>query len=176
MLSLIVDILGMAKIGAGKMSFARSAVEAAPAVREAVSMLKLLSRRKGLTLALAAPDALPPPWAERRRLVQIVQNRVSNAITFTDEGRIDVTLTVKGATLRITVAETGRGMTEADIERALTPFEQVDSARDATLGAGLGLPLVKALVEQQDGRLALRSAPSRGTTAIIHLPLAQEQP
>ena len=174
LLSLIVDILDMSKLDAGQMQVHQTEVDPEPAIREAVGMLSLQARKKGLKLRLAMPPALPAVWAERRRVVQIVQNLVSNAVKFTEAGSVTVSAAVAGDMLRLSVADTGRGMTEDEIALALIPFQQVRSLdmREAQEGTGLGLPLVKALTELQGGRLSIESQPGAGATASVTLPLS----
>jgi two-component system cell cycle sensor histidine kinase PleC len=172
MLSLIVDILDMSRIEAGRMPLNREEVHAAEAAAEAAMMLTPQARAKGLWIDAAVPADLPPVWAERRRLVQMLQNLLSNAVKFTSSGGVRVGAHVEGGRLHIVVADTGRGMTAAEIEIAMTPFAQV-AGRDMIDGSGLGLPLVKAMAEMQDGDLHIRSEPGRGTEVIVCLPLAR---
>jgi PAS domain S-box-containing protein len=174
LLSLIVDILDMSKIEAGQMPVSRTAVDPRPAIEEAMAMLALPARNKGLALSLDAQPALPPVWAERRRLVQIVQNLVSNAVKFTAAGGVTVRAFVEGDAFRLEVADTGVGMGADEIRVALTPFQQVrrGDESDALDGTGLGLPLVKALVELHGGTLRIDSARGAGTTVRVGLPLA----
>ena len=177
LLSLIVDILDMSKLDAGQMKAHQSILHPEPPIREAVGMLSLQARKKGVKLRLALPPALPAVWAERRRVVQIVQNLTSNAVKFTDKGSVTVSAAVEGDMLRISVADTGRGMTETEIALALVPFQQVrcPDGRETLEGTGLGLPLVKALAELQGGRLIVESAPGAGTTVSVTLPLSLVQ-
>ncbi len=175
LLSLIVDILDMSKIEAGQMPVSRAAVDPAPAIDEALAMLALPARTKGLTLSVDMAPGLPAVWAERRRLIQIVQNLVSNAVKFTRAGGVTVRAFVEGGEFRLEVADTGVGMGADEIRIALTPFQQVrrGDGSDALDGTGLGLPLVKALVELHGGTLAIDSALGAGTTVRIGLPLAR---
>lgn len=172
LLSLIVDILDLSRIEAGRMPLNCAAVDVADAVAEAVMMLTPQARAKGLILEVALPPDLPAVWAERRRLIQMMQNVVSNAVKFTSAGAVRVGAHVSGDRLHIVVADTGRGMTDLEIQTAMTPFAQV-AGRDMIDGSGLGLPLVKAMAEMQDGDLGIRSEPGRGTEVTISLPLAR---
>ena len=176
LLSLIVDILDMSKIEAGQMPVNRTAVAPGPAIEEALAMLALPARAKGLTLNYEADPDLPPVWAERRRLVQIVQNLVSNAVKFTREGAVRVRAGVEDGAFLLVVADSGIGMTREEVRIALTPFQQVrrGDGADVVDGTGLGLPLVKALVELHGGALAIDSVRDRGTTVRVTLPLAPQ--
>jgi signal transduction histidine kinase len=98
---------------------------------------------------------------------------MSNAVKFTPAGgRVTVSAAVDAAGAVIAVADTGIGMTAADIPVALEPFRQIDGVMSRRFdGTGLGLPLTKALVELHGGSLEIASAPGRGTTVQIRLPL-----
>ncbi|MFN3614285.1 MAG: PAS-domain containing protein, partial [Rubrimonas sp.] len=172
LLSLIVDILDLSRIEAGRMPLNREEVDVAEAAAEAAMMLTPQARAKGLLLQTAVPPDLPQAWAERRRLIQMLQNLLSNAVKFTSRGAVRIGAHVEGDRVHIVVADTGRGMTAAEIETAMTPFAQV-AGRDMIDGSGLGLPLVKAMAEMQDGDLRIRSEPGRGTDVTVSLPLAR---
>jgi signal transduction histidine kinase len=104
---------------------------------------------------------------------QILLNLLSNAVKYTPKGgrvALDVALADDGG-LRIVVEDTGIGMAEEDIPRALAPFTQIDSELHRKYqGTGLGLPLTKSLIELHGGRFEIRSAVGVGTSAIVHLP------
>jgi two-component system cell cycle sensor histidine kinase PleC len=174
LLSLIVDILDMSKIDAGKMTVDRQPVDIGAAAAAVVSMLSLQAEKKGLALTLEQPADLPALQGDERRLRQILQNLISNAIKFTETGGIAVSVTASGAECTLSVTDTGPGMTADDIAFAMVPFQQSrrHDSREVTQGTGLGLPLVKALAELHGGRLEIDSTPGRGTTARVVLPLA----
>jgi PAS domain S-box-containing protein len=174
LLSLIVDILDMAKIEAGKMTVTSEAVDIGAAAQAVVSMLSLQAEKKGLSLTLEQPSPLPAIPGEERRLRQILQNLVSNAIKFTKSGGITVSLQASGSACTLAVADTGAGMTADDIAFAMVPFQQSrgHDSRELMEGTGLGLPLVKALTELHGGRLEIDSTPGIGTTVRVVLPLA----
>jgi signal transduction histidine kinase len=172
LLSLIVDILDIARIEAGKMSVGQEPVALAGIVREVAAMLSLQAERKGLRLTLALPPGDTVVPGDPRRLKQVVQNLMSNAVKFTETGEVSVSLEREGAAVRLCVADTGRGMSAEDIAFAMEPFQQrrgMDS-REVMEGTGLGLPLVKALVDLHGGRFELVSEPGRGTDATVWLP------
>ena len=171
LLNLIVDILDMARIEAGKLAVAREPVDLSDVVREVEGRLSLAAARKGLALTVEAPLGLHA-LGDRLRLVQIVQNLVSNAVKFTEAGGVLIRLDLRGAEVAVTVADTGRGMTAEDIAFAMEPFQQKRGldTREVMEGTGLGLPLVRALTELQGGRFLIDSAPGEGTVATVWLP------
>lgn len=172
LLSLILDILDMARIEAGKMTVAREPVDLGDVVGEALSMLSLQAQAKGLSLDVAIPPHAPSVRGDRRRLVQIVQNLLTNAVKFTERGGVTVSIACDGPDLVLSVADTGRGMSTEDIAFAMEPFQQRRGmdGHEVMEGTGLGLPLVKALVELHGGRFEMESAPGVGTTARVVLP------
>lgn len=173
LLSLIVDILDTARVEAGKMSVDRAPVDVARLADEVVAMLTVQAQRRGLTLTLRREPALPLVQGDDRRLKQVMQNLVSNAVKFTDEGGVTIALSSSESAYRIEVVDTGQGMTAEDIAFAMEPFQQrrEGGAHTMTDGTGLGLPLVKAIVELHGGRFVLDSTPGQGTVARVTLPL-----
>lgn len=109
------------------------------------------------------------------RIPQAIDNLISNAIKFTPEsGRVDVTLAQNEEHVTLTVADTGMGMTAADIDHLFERFFRTDSAQAQQIqGSGLGLPIVKAIVEAHDGTITVTSEPNAGTSFVISLPLAR---
>jgi PAS domain S-box-containing protein len=173
LLAIINDILDLSKIEAGQIELHEEAVDAAALIEGVVSLLrqKVETAKLELTLAIAAP--LPSLHADERKLKQVLMNLLSNAIKFTPAGgSIAVTAGVDEAgELRIEVRDDGIGMSPSQIPKALAAFGQIDSglARRHE-GTGLGLPLVKALVELHGGELKLTSALGQGTSAVVTLP------
>jgi signal transduction histidine kinase len=125
----------------------------------------------GVTLSLG--DDLPKLRADERRMTQAVTQLLSNAVKFTPEGG-SVTLSGElddAGALHLRVVDTGIGMAEEDLERAFEPFTQLDDSLARRFGgSGLGLYMVRAIVDAQGGRVRLDSKPGHGTTAEITLP------
>lgn len=172
LLSLINDVLDMSKIEAGKMELAIQALETT-SLAEACRTLVIGMARDGSVVVKIkiAPDCREV-HADPRAAKQMIINLLSNAVKFTPAGGV-VTLGfrhVEGG-VAISVADNGIGMTAADIKKAIQPFGQIDSeiARQRK-GTGIGLTLVKSLVELHGGRLDITSAKGRGTTATLTLP------
>lgn len=165
----------MSRIEAGKMTVAREPVDLAGVVEDARAMLSLQAARKGLRLDATVTPGLPPILGDRRRALQIAQNLLSNAVKFTEQGGVALSLTPDGAGQRLTVTDTGRGMSKEDIAYAMVPFQQARKLDPLEVmeGTGLGLPLVKALVDLMDGRLAIDSVPGVGTTVTVWLPTVE---
>jgi signal transduction histidine kinase len=142
------------------------------------SVVRLLSQKidaAQISLSIDT-DNLPLIRADQRKLKQILMNLLSNAVKFTPPaGKVEIlsSLNPKGD-LSIEVRDTGIGMAAEEIPTALSAFGQVDSTLSRKHeGTGLGLPLVKSLVEIHGGQFVLTSEPGRGTSALIVLPKAR---
>jgi signal transduction histidine kinase len=174
LLSLINDVLDLAKIEAGRMELELSDVEIPELLRSAVSMHSERAGRIGIALALTTEPAGIEIAADERRVRQIVFNLLSNAIKFTPpEGRVDVSARLDDGQVEIAVADTGPGIRAEDLETIFEEFEQTTDGKKSE-GAGLGLPLSRKLVELHGGRLWVESEPGRGSTFRFTLPVLQE--
>ena len=173
LLNIINDVLDLAKLEAGKVEMREVVFSLPAAIRESARLVRDRAREGGLTLDLALAESDPWIVGDERLVKQVILNLLSNAVKFTPPGgRVAVRIEdgPAGAVV-VHVADTGIGMTEEDIPRALAPFGQIDSAftrRHA--GTGLGLPLAKSLVELHGGSLMIRSAPGEGTDIAVTIP------
>jgi len=177
LLDLINDILDMAKIEAGKLELNITDVDVVETVDECIRTVAERAAEGGVSLNVAMPaEGLVFP-ADRRAVLQIVLNLLSNAVKFTPAGgRVDVAAQADGGTVRIEVRDTGIGIAPKDLPRLTKPFEQVcDDPMLSKAGTGLGLALVRALVEQHGGRLTIDSPDRNGTIARVEFPRAAAQ-
>jgi len=171
----------MSKIEAGKLSLRFEPVELEEIAEEALRLVRNRAEAAGLSLVLDFVD-LPEVEADHRAVKQVLLNLLSNAIKFTPRGgRVTVRAERRedalGERVRISVQDTGIGISPQDLERLARPFEQVESQHSKTTqGSGLGLALTKSLVEMHGGLLDLKSAPGQGTTASFSLPVRQSAP
>ena len=174
LLSLINDVLDLAKIEAGKMELELSQVAIPDLLRSAVSMHSERADRAGIALNLnTKPDEIAIT-ADERRVRQIVFNLLSNAVKFTPAlGRIDVSARLDDEQVEIAVADTGPGIAAGDLESIFEEFEQTSEGKQIE-GTGLGLPLSRKLVELHGGRLWAESTPGKGSTFHFTLPVRQE--
>jgi signal transduction histidine kinase len=179
LLNLINDILEVSRIQAGKLQLREEPVAVAAVV---ATCFMLTGQRAGeghVALRREIPDDLPPLLADETRIKQILLNLVSNAVKFTPaDGIVTVTAGLaEDGGISVSVADTGIGMSEADIAVAMQPFQQVDGSLARRYeGTGLGLPLTKALVESHGGTLTIASATGMGTIARIAFPAARTLP
>ena len=164
LLSLINDVLDMAKIEAGKLELHPVRIDIAATVTNALRMVETQAAEVGLTLD-SQIDVDVQLLADERAMMQIFVNLLSNAVKFTKrDGRVTVFVEQRDGGVRIGVEDTGIGMTPDDLAKALEPFGQ--AAHTITVegrGTGLGLPLVKALIEAHGAAFGIESESGLGT-------------
>ncbi len=173
LLSLINDLLDVAKIEAGRMEVEPQMVETERTLESALKFVGSRARERGQTLTIAVEQSAAFLYADERALKQIVINLTSNAVKFTqDGGRIDVSATRNPqGDFELTVADNGPGISRDKIDRIFAPFSQADNRYDRQSGGtGLGLALVRGLCELHGGRAWIESEPGKGTRAIVVLP------
>jgi len=178
LLSLINDLLDVAKIEAGKMEIQPEPLEAKRTFDLALKLISAKAREKRQDLTIAVDPNAPPLFADERALKQILINLTSNAVKFTPEGgRIEVLGTAaRGGGFQISVQDNGPGIPREKLDRIFTPFNQVDNRYDRQAGGtGLGLALIRGLAELHGGRAWLESEPGRGCCAYVVLPLEGER-
>ena len=177
LLSVINDILDISKIQSGRYTIDKAEIAIDEILEAIVSSHRQAAREGDITLELACGADVPNALGDPSKLSQALANLVSNAVKFTQAGgtvRIEARGLENGSGTLVRISDTGIGMNAEDISIAMAPFGQVDGTR-ARLheGAGLGLPIAKALIELHGGTLSLRSTKWIGTEAIVHLPSAQ---
>jgi PAS domain S-box-containing protein len=168
---LIADLMDIARVEAGRFAIEPGRIPTERLVADALDAHRLQAASTSCTLhAELAPD-LPDLWADRERLLQIFENLIGNALKFVDPGgEVSIGATPRNGELVLWVRDTGRGMSADELSH---PFDRFWQARKSDRrGAGLGLPIVKALVEAHGGRIWVESTPGRGTTVFFTLPAA----
>lgn len=173
LLDLINDVLDVSKIEAGKYQLNLGDVDLTTLVRETTRSVRAQRSQKELQLRTTVARNLPNIRADERAIRQILLNLLSNAIKFTPEGgRIRVRAAQdRYGDIRIVVSDTGIGIPKDKIETVLTPFVQLGSIDIANGGGtGLGLPIVKTLVQLHGGTLELKSAHGAWTRVSVRLP------
>nr|WP_233586499.1 ATP-binding protein [Caulobacter sp. 602-1] len=178
LMTILNDILDLSKVEAGKL-----ALDVAPFdIRKSVSQIRLVWREtallKGVELAVEI-DPATPTWlaGDDIRVRQILRNLISNALKFTDAGRVVIRVAPcgreAGEGITLSVSDTGVGMDAAQVDQLFTPFVQGDRTITRRFGGtGLGLAICRRLAEQMGGEIGVESTPGQGSTFTARLPLA----
>jgi signal transduction histidine kinase len=172
LLAIINDILDLSKVEAGKYELAEQDFDADEIMTAALRLVREKVERSDIELRIIPPSGLVQLSADRRALLQVLINLLANALKFTEAGRIVLSGELSdGGGFVYSVADTGIGMTPAQIKIALQPFGQIQNALTrAQSGTGLGLPLSDRMVRLHGGWLEIQSTPGQGTRVNVHLP------
>ena len=176
LLSIISDILDLSKIEAGRMELHEEMIDLAGVVKSCCTIVKESAANAGLVVHTRVPAELPPLYADKRSVRQILLNLLSNAIKFTPAGgRVTVESRLESSgDLALVVRDSGIGMSSEDIEIVLQPFGQVESAHTRSHdGTGLGLPITRSLAEMHGGSMTVESAVGEGTIITVRFPAAR---
>ncbi len=166
LLSLIDDLLDVARIEAGKLRLDQNEVHLVEFLEQIVQMFQLQAQAKGLTFRFEPVDRLPAVvHADERRLRQILINLLANAVKFTDRGGVTFRVSYLRQTARFEVIDTGIGILPEDLSRIFLPFERSLQAQSRSeTGTGLGLTITRMLTGLMGGELLVRSRPGEGST------------
>jgi signal transduction histidine kinase len=171
--TLINDLLDTARLEAGRVDLNVAPVDMPDLIREVAGTLAPLAQEKFIVVSMNASDDTPIALADRHRLEQVLVNLLSNAIKFTpEEGRIDISCGLEpDGMIRCSVSDTGIGMPEDELPYVFDKFHQVRAARtNKQKGTGLGLTIVKYLVEAHGGEVSVVSKVDEGTTFAFTVP------
>jgi signal transduction histidine kinase len=173
LLSLINDILDLAKIEAGRMELELGKFDFSLAVENAMTLVRERATRHGIKLVQTVDERIGDFVGDERKIKQVFLNLLSNAVKFTAEGgRIDVNARMADGSVEVSVTDTGIGIAQKDQEAIFEEFRQVGS--DYTRkreGTGLGLSLTKKFVEMHGGKIWVESELGKGSTFTFTLPI-----
>ena len=166
------DLLKLSQAEAGKLELEFRAVTVEEVIETCVETTRLKIADKDIALTVDCPPGLPCVMGDTRRLQEVLQNLLDNAVQYTPPGgRIAVQATAGDRQIAITVADTGIGIPKAEQERIFERFYRVDAARSREAGGtGLGLSIARHLVEAHGGRIEIESDVGRGSTFKVVLP------
>ena len=172
LLSLINELIDIARIESGEFSLSVEPVAVQPVVQETCQLMAPLAADRSITISQDCPWPGLAVNADRQRLRQILVNLVSNAIKYNRaDGTITLTcLAVSPDQVSLAVAGTGPGIPAAELDRIFDPFERLGAGQTAIEGTGIGLPLARAFAEAMAGHLTVASTPGEGTTFTVTLP------
>jgi two-component system, cell cycle sensor histidine kinase DivJ len=176
LLSVVNGILDVSKMETGNFEITPEPFAPAPAIENCTDLLALKAQESGVELTLRLAADLPEVAADRRAFNQILINLISNALKFTPRGgRVTVSALCDGSKLAVTVEDTGVGIGEADLPRLGEAFFQVRTSYDRRHdGSGLGLSIVKGLVQLHGGEVDIKSRLGEGTRVTVRLPFECE--
>jgi two-component system cell cycle sensor histidine kinase PleC len=170
--TMLTGILELAALNTEQIALAEDAIDLAVMLGCSIEGVMNGASAADIAVSASIPADLPRLRGDRRRLRQVFDQILSNAVKFTPaKGKVRITVDLNSS-LVITISDTGIGMAENDLDKALSAFERVDGllAREHS-GAGIGLALAARLVELHDGGLSIESAPGIGTKVSIAFPL-----
>ncbi len=180
LLTIINDILDIAKIEAGKMSVEIIDTDAAQVAENVIALLRARASQKGIDLNMQYHSAIPERiQTDPIRLKQILTNLVGNAIKFTEKGKVSLEVSCdisnpNQCMIRMDIIDTGVGMTNEQISRIFNAFEQADTSTTRKFGGtGLGLKISKRFVEMLNGTITVSSTPDVGSTFRLEFPVGR---
>ncbi len=175
--ALLDELLDFSKIEAGRLELSEGPVPFGELVAEVVGLFEPKARSKGLEVQLRSSPSLPELiWGDGLRLRQIISNLVGNAVKFTDAGLVSVSVECErrgldAVDVRVTVADTGIGISEDELGRLFEPFGQAHASTAQRYGGtGLGLSIARRLAEAMGGTLTVSSRPGAGSSFRVALP------
>jgi signal transduction histidine kinase len=168
---LIEDLLDVTRLEAGPLTVEPRTISAWQVAADAAAAQRVLASASAVELRLEVPPDLPDVRGDRDRLLQVFENLIGNAIKFTPKGGcITIGAARQDASVRFWIRDTGPGIPAGDQPHLFDRFWQARSARG---GAGLGLPIVKGIIEAHGGRVWVESARGQGSTFVFTVPTAQ---
>jgi signal transduction histidine kinase len=170
--SLINDVLDIAKMEAGKSEWKMEPLLVTDIIEHALSATSAIINQKGLALIKDIDGDLPEIFGDRDRLIQVVINLVSNAVKFTDAGSITCQAKRLNREIRISLIDTGIGLSAEDRSTVFEKFKQIgDTLTDKPKGSGLGLSICKHIIEHHGGKIWVESELGRGSSFSFFLPI-----
>jgi signal transduction histidine kinase len=170
---LIGDILDMSKIEAGKMKLRYELIDVPELANEILANARTIAvgfRKEHLNIHAEVTPNVNTVYADRTRLKQVIYNLMSNAIKFTETGRIRLSMRYEANWFLTSVSDTGIGIKDEDLHLIFEQFRQVDNTLTGVAGTGLGLPISKSLIELHGGQLYVQSASGQGTKFWFKIP------
>ncbi len=175
LLIIINDVLDLSRIESERFSLSPDFINPRDSVTIVLNQLKDEAARKQLDLAVNIADNVPTSiYQDENRFTQILLNLVGNAIKFTEQGRVHVSMSCEDNVLKIAVEDTGIGISQENRKNIFQPFTQADGSITRKYGGtGLGLSICKRLVSTMNGSIDFVSQPEEGSTFFINIPLAE---
>jgi len=177
LLGLINDVLDLSKIEAGRMDLALEEYAVQDVVDSVRASLRSLAVERGLAFESRVPPELPIAYGDAKRIRQCLMNLAGNALKFTRQGRVEITVEQQGDELIYRVVDTGIGIPKDELEKVFDEFRQVDATVTREFGGtGLGLSITRRFIEMHGGRIGVESEPGRGSMFWFAVPLRVRAP
>lgn len=166
------ELLDVARVEAGKIDIERTPVDPGELLDDVADTFAASASERGLALGVVVARDVPRALSlDRQRVQQVASNLLANAIKFTDAGSVELRASWADGTLTVEVEDTGRGMSDDEVARLFSPFEQVsDKLVDRRAGTGLGLWLSRSFVDAMEGTVTVDSQSGRGTRFVVRIP------
>jgi signal transduction histidine kinase len=172
LLQLINDVLDLSKIEAGRMELSLGDYSVYDIVDTVRGSLHSLAAEKGLEFVTGVQKGIPLAYGDGQRITQCLMNLAGNALKFTKQGRVEISVEFQGGMLLYRVSDTGIGIPKDQLETVFAEFRQVDATITREFGGtGLGLSITKKFVEMHDGRIWVESELGKGSTFFFTVPL-----
>lgn len=176
LLGLIEEVLSFSRMEAGQERVALQDLNVAALLDDAIAIVRPMAHAKKLPIVVEVPDNSLQVHSDALKLRQILVNLLTNAVKFTDEGAVTVSVRADERNVRFIVRDTGIGIAEANFESVFEPFWQVEQSAVRRIGGtGLGLSVTRRLAHLLDGQVVVESAPGMGSTFEVRLPRAPRE-
>lgn len=174
---LLDDLLDFDRISRGTMELRKEPTDVVRVIRSTVENMRPQFTNKDVNLEFESARESLVQRVDAMRIAQVFSNLLTNALKFTDpNGKVIVSLETDDERLTVRVEDTGVGIAQADLTRIFDPFEQAEHRGKSNLGLGIGLALVRQLLERHDGKVtAFSKGPGQGSTFVVRLPIDEEQ-
>ena len=174
LLSMIDDILDLSRIEVGGLTLSPEALDVDLLIREGISLIAPQAEARELTITFTPPDGLCYVLADRTRLRQILVNLLSNAVKYNRaRGTVDIARLGNEQWVELSIRDSGGGLTPEQQERLFQPFNRLGAEMSSTEGTGIGLVIVRQLVEKMGGSIRVDSKHGEGATFVVTLPASR---
>jgi len=168
---IIEELLDVSRLEAGKIRLHRKLCDIAAVAQEVISNFQVILRQKGLEILTDFVPGKIEIYIDRDKIIQVLTNLIANALKFTEQGHIRISLRAREGFVECKISDTGKGISKEDLPKAFHKFSQFGrEAGPGDRGTGLGLPICKKLIELHHGRIKIESVPTKGTTVTFVIP------
>lgn len=173
LIKLVNDMLNLSRIESGKIKLEPETFDISQIVSVVKEEFLTKAAEKGLRLEVQADQNLPQITADKGKIIQVLENLVSNAIKFTDSGQVSISIFKRPDYLEVSISDTGRGIAQTDLHRLFTKFGRLDTGlvKSAESGTGLGLYISQQFIQLHGGQISAASKIGQGSTFTFTLPL-----